>query len=164
MLVEAGSMDRPSDSNFSFSRRDVFNGVVMSKTHPAVVVPVQPFKTNERVTSQQGLFLCPNSMSFPGFEVGLKQVLESYRDSSRDVLLKEFPNKNPDDHRTYQLFKLVISPSARRDVLKELHRMNINYATLFPGLDGFARSLKTILTMRSISDGILGQGVIDSEI
>ncbi len=164
MLVEAGSVSRPSDTDFSFSHRGIFNGVVMSKTHPAIVVPVQPFKTNERMISQQGLFLCPNSLRFPGFEIGLKQVLESNRDRSRDVCLKEFPNQKPGDYRTYQLFKLIISPSARREVLRELHRMNINYATLFPGLDGFALSLKTILTTGSIWDGILSRGVIDSEI
>lgn len=33
--------------------------------------------------------------------------------------------------------------------LRALHKMNISYATLFPGLDGFARSLCTNAKIRS---------------
>ena len=43
------------------------------------------------------------------------------------------------------LYKLVIKPEVRIDVLQQLQRMNISYATLFPGLDGFARSQGTNL-------------------
>jgi hypothetical protein len=164
MLVESSSMGRPSGEGYSFSQRDVFNTVVMGKTHPTIVVPVQPFKTNERMTSQQGLFLCANCLSFPGFEIGLKQVLDSSRNRNRALWLAEFPDKVPNDSSFLRLFKLLISPSARRDVLKELHRMNINYATLFPGLDGFAQSLRTILTTDRTMDDCVGHGVIDSEI
>ena len=45
------------------------------------------------------------------------------------------------------LYRLLISPTARRGILRQLHRMNISYATLFPGLDGFAQSLGTNLTI-----------------
>jgi hypothetical protein len=36
---------------------------------------------------------------------------------------------------------MVLPASIRRPALKELYRMNITYATLFPDLDGLARSL-----------------------
>jgi hypothetical protein len=49
-----------------------------------------------------------------------------------------------------RLYKLVIAPATRHEILNELHRMNIHYGTFFPGLDGFARSLSTTLT---ISEG-----------
>jgi hypothetical protein len=38
--------------------------------------------------------------------------------------------------------KLVVEPEARLDVLEMLDRMNVNRATLFPGLDGFSESLR----------------------
>jgi len=37
--------------------------------------------------------------------------------------------------------KLVLRAKLRRQALRELYRMNITYATLFPDLDGLARSL-----------------------
>jgi hypothetical protein len=39
------------------------------------------------------------------------------------------------------LEKLVISEKARNEILKELYQMNITRASLFPGLEGFAKSL-----------------------
>jgi hypothetical protein len=38
--------------------------------------------------------------------------------------------------------KLVLSHTERLSALKMLHTMNISRATLLPGLDGFAQSLK----------------------
>ena len=111
----------------------------MRDTYPAIVAPVQPFRTNERVTSQQGLFLCSNSRFF-GFELGLKQVLWSDRESQAQ-------EGEPDGWNPDRLFKILVVPDARTEILRELHRMNINYATLFPGLDGFSRSLTTNITI-----------------
>jgi len=43
----------------------------------------------------------------------------------------------------HALRKIIIDGAARtrREILRHLHRMNVNRATLFPGLDGFAQSL-----------------------
>jgi hypothetical protein len=40
------------------------------------------------------------------------------------------------------IWKFVVKPAERVRFLRELNRMNIHGASLFPGLDGFARSLK----------------------
>jgi hypothetical protein len=96
------------------------------------------------VTAQQGLFLCQSSDWLP-FEVALKNVLRSDREKRQQARLNGCPNQSfPAPTR---LFKLVLSPEVRRDALRELHRMNINQATLFPGLDGFGRSLRTNFTI-----------------
>ena len=50
---------------------------------------------------------------------------------------------------SYWLHKLEIYPEARGGLLRELLRMNVSYATLFPGLDGFARSLSTKASLGS---------------
>ncbi len=86
----------------------------------AIVYPVNPFRLNERLTIQQGLFLCPgdvtktfaeNLSSIPGYENNVRQI--------------------------------SIASDARKPLLMALHRANMNRATLFPGIDGFAQSLWT---------------------
>jgi hypothetical protein len=39
------------------------------------------------------------------------------------------------------LHKITIQKHNRNDILRELQRMNITQQSLFPGLDGYARSL-----------------------
>jgi len=45
------------------------------------------------------------------------------------------------------LRKLIIAPSERLALLKQLSKMNIHSASLFPGLDGFAGSLRVQLEL-----------------
>lgn len=61
------------------------------------------------------------------------------------------PNRSLDSYvaRT-AIYKLLIHLEARRSILRELHRMNTSESTLFPGLDGFARSLGTTITMSEV--------------
>jgi hypothetical protein len=88
-----------------------------------VVIPMEPERMNERLTIQQGLFLFPS-----GTELSFESVLADY---SRD--------DSPEHIR-----KIVLPKSEGLPCLVDLLRMNINAASLFPGLDGFARSLRTI--------------------
>jgi hypothetical protein len=85
-----------------------------------LVYPAAPFRLNERLTLQQGVFLCPRQITAP-FEANLKAM-----GPGRDVL-KAF----------------TIPEASRRPFLEDLDRMNMNSATLFPGLQGFAESLWT---------------------
>jgi hypothetical protein len=84
------------------------------------VTPLQPFRMNERLTIQQGLFLCPGDLR-AGFESNL--------------LAFQMPDFA--DH----VQKLVIPIDLREKILAMLNKMNINRASLFPGIDGFAQSL-----------------------
>jgi hypothetical protein len=104
---------------------------VFMNPHPAapgVIVPVKPYRMNERLTIQQGIFLCPSTLRM-GFQAILNHMLQSPNESG--VVKKEW------------LLKLQILPSARLEMLRELRKMNISYTTLFPGLDGFGASLNT---------------------
>lgn len=152
LLSENCVIENPKGAPFSFSDRTVFDRVFLQKTKPSIVAPVQPLRMNERATSQQSLFLCPNN-SIHGFEFGLKQVLKSEKDR-----IAASGNRNPDGEifEPERLFKLNIAPQARNDLLRELHRMNINYATLFPGLDGFSRSLGTNVTVSGFAYDLFG--------
>ena len=84
------------------------------------VFPVNAMRLNERSTIQQGVFLCAGNVTKP-FEENLKS-------------LSGFDNKE-------NLVKLLIPDGLRLEALKRLHAMNINRASLFPGLQGFAESL-----------------------
>jgi hypothetical protein len=90
------------------------------------VRPVNPYRLNERLTIQQGSFLCQGDVNAT-FEANFEAILR------RAASPRLFKVEIPDDH------------DLRRDILRRLHRMNMNRATLFPGLSGFAESLSTQL-------------------
>src|ERR1017187_2054528 len=90
---------------------------------PRLVVPVEPYRTNERLTIQQGLFVCANSVARPFEETLQAELCDAKAGRS-------------------WLHKLVVEPGARFELLAQLDKMNITEATLYPGLDGFARSLR----------------------
>lgn len=104
---------------------------------PIVVAPVEPFHTSERMTIQQGLFLCSSSLTL-SFEQSLAYLLGRQEGEAR-------------------LVRFEIMPQVRTSLLTELDRMNITEATLFPGLDGFARSLGPSAAFPGRAPGGLGE-------
>jgi hypothetical protein len=113
-----------ADTTISLGKPDVFRLAFMREhenTAPLSVLcvaPIQPFRMNERLSIQQGLFLCPAQIT-PGFEENLQAM----------------------NLAGAKMEKLVFPSFLREEILAELNRMNINRASLFPGLDGFAQSL-----------------------
>ncbi len=90
------------------------------------VFPENAFPLTRRLIIQQGVFLCPGNVSI-SFEKNLK-AFDGW-DKKENVI------------------KLAIKFSKQeyKKALEKLHRMNINHESLFPGLDGFAKSLKSKL-------------------
>jgi hypothetical protein len=84
------------------------------------VAPLQPFRMNERLTIQQGLFLCPGDLRM------------SFEDNLLAFPQSDFPK---------YMHKILIPNILREDILIMLNKMNINRASLFPGIEGFAESL-----------------------
>jgi hypothetical protein len=117
---EYGREDPPYKSGGFF--RHVF-------CHPypkPLVYTLNPERLNERLTVQQGLFIAPADIRKP-FAENLNAIQDS--------------EQNNQNHG----WKITIGDDVelRRDILSYLHRMNINRASLFPGLSGFAESLVT---------------------
>ena len=79
----------------------------------------EPSFKNERLVRQQGLFLVPNS-NFASFD----DILDTYDNISENAI------------------KILIDKELHFKFLITLKRMNITYETLFPGIDGFCKSLK----------------------
>ena len=79
----------------------------------------EPHAMNRRLIAQSGTFLVPGNLH-----------------KSIEEILKEYPN--PSD----TMIKFIVPADKLRDKgMRELYRMNITQATLFPDLDGLARSL-----------------------
>jgi hypothetical protein len=98
-----------------------------------VLYQLSPFRQNERIRAQQGTFIFPGRIT---------------QDSKRSDSLPEngvfFDNLKVYKHTSEHLHRIIldIKPQERNRILKDLDRMNINQATLFPDLEGFAESLK----------------------
>lgn len=96
---------------------------------PDVVTSATNLRVNERQAAQQGLFLFVLSSQIR-LKVSLLKMMAE-----------------PSVVQAPVLRRLVLSPEARLDLLFELKRMNITGASLFPGLDGFSRGLRTNLEL-----------------
>ena len=120
------------------------------------IIHVQPWTLSERIVIQQGVFLCPTS-----FHSDFQQNLAASLRIPADVF-EDMPEANvmPCPSQTQpqcRLVKIILPHALHGEILADLRRMNITAATLFPGLDGFARSLQYPLTLFS------GWGETDSD-
>jgi hypothetical protein len=90
------------------------------------VVLLLPSTQNERISAQQGVFICPS-------QVG-PTLIEQLEDLMRDI-------------KTEWLIKIVIPRTMRTEILRKLFQMNVSPLSLFPGADGLGRfcSLKAEL-------------------
>jgi hypothetical protein len=82
--------------------------------------PVNPFRLNERLRVQKGIFLICGDITRP-FEANI-QAMEGWDEP---------------EHIT----RIDIPAALHRDAIIDLYYMNITRTSLFPGLDGYARSL-----------------------
>ncbi len=115
-----------TDATSNMGRQEFFRRFLWEFQLARVEV-VNTYRINQRQTIQQGVFLCPGDISMP-FTDNLHALLKATPDPDRFLKLE-----------------IGASPRERLTILQHLHRMNVTTATLFPGLDGFAKSLKTIL-------------------
>jgi hypothetical protein len=103
----------------------VFNEFVMHKSELSVLA-VEPFRMNERMAVQQGLFLVPVSLKHT-FLANLKGIVAG--------------EPTPSDY--LWALDLELDVPNRLNCLEELRKMNIHRGSLFPGIDGFSQSLNT---------------------
>jgi hypothetical protein len=100
--------------DLEYYRRSILLG------EPAIenVVPLLPRSQNERISAQQGLFLCPSQVG----PTLMEQLSKLMHGSNREWITK-----------------ILIPRSMRRDILQRLFRMNVHPLSLFPGADGLGR-------------------------
>jgi hypothetical protein len=120
------------NSDRYFLRPATFRDVLMTSQPPVkAVAAVTPFSLNKRLAAQQGLFLCPGDVTVP-FYTNLREMFG--RGSSKE-----------DARKNLTKLWITVTIEERNRILIELQRMNMNRATLYPGLQGFAESLRTLL-------------------
>jgi hypothetical protein len=127
------------------SSDETFSRIFWSQPAVALylVVAVEPYRLNERLTIQHGLFLLANHALFPFHNCLAGLLLHANRQSRLSARW---------------LHKIVVAPQVRADVLRSLDKVNINSTTLFPGLDGFCQSLQVTVQIQE-RDGWAGVSV-----
>jgi hypothetical protein len=86
------------------------------------VIPDNPFHLNERLTIQQGVFLCPGDIA-SRFENNIRAMRGWHL---KDSIVK---------------LRFEMTSADFRSLVELVRKMNVSSAALFPGLDGVARSL-----------------------
>ena len=126
-----------SDRNLS----EVCNALLNEEYRNPRVLVAEPFMMNERLSIQQGTFAVPFEVQ-QRFEYNLALTIDPYEKhlpGTTDIT-SETDLQDRLVERTI-LLKLKLPRAMHVDMKRDLQSMNINAASLFPGLDGFARSL-----------------------
>lgn len=133
--------DRTNIDHFNLEMIKVANRIISDdgKKEPDTVKGVfniEPERLHERILNQQGLFLFPTDIGC-GFaeNIGIIGLDHNFINSVISQI----------DKTQDFIIKFIIPYELKREILNSLHSMNINARTLFPGLDGFARSMQTLM-------------------
>jgi hypothetical protein len=103
---------------------------LLREAEESVIVRINPPMSNPRLFAQRGIFLCKLF----------------HQASFGQILMTMMMHPEPTDRPI--LRKLEIASSLRIEFLRELRAMNIQRASLFPGLDGLGLSLKLDLELK----------------
>jgi len=101
----------------TFSNIDTIYREILTQKEDFIFV-YEPKWTTPRLLAQQGLFLVPSSLS-----------------RSHDTIMEAYELEKND------AVKIIIPEKLRDDGVHHLRRMNISSTMLFPGIEGFCRSL-----------------------
>jgi len=117
-IYEQVTVDGLEISKINPRSSDHFLDLFLPNKH-AFVWLGDPFRMPQRVIAQSGTFLVSSHLGMT-----VEQILGRFPDADR--LLVKF---------------VLPAPEVRREAMASLYSMNITQATLFPGLDGLARSM-----------------------
>lgn len=114
---------RYSDEDFEKTRRQFTDKdfeYLFYRNDNSCILPVEPFKMNKRYALQQSIFISPGN----SYETFMEQ-LEFLEDDIEKIIVK-----------------ICLPTSLKKEVLRDLQKMNINRASIFPDLDGYSIGLK----------------------
>jgi hypothetical protein len=136
---------RPLPCRNDFEAGELLNSTLTGKFDGPAACAGAPFFLSERLIAQHGLFLLSLNMEntleqnlygmfgVDAAEVYPESLVGWFRDPFSPALLPRL--------RGTPIIKIVLPSEERIRVLADLRRMNITYASLFPGVDGVARGL-----------------------
>ncbi len=132
---------RGLDDESKFGTRDYCNDALKAQIMSPLVMLVEPFSIHDRLSRQQGLFAVP----FEGrqsFEYNLSLTVNRFQKAlPKSRKLSGYQNDLDKLKSECALLKVKIPKELHNQIRKELQLMNITSETLFPGIDGFSRSL-----------------------
>lgn len=130
------------------SNNKKFEELMFDENAPIGVMHVEPDQMHERLWIQQGLFLAPSNPN-QTFVTNLAnnfdndpRALDLTTELKWSTELDNRLHKNLNQDGYIAAIKIVIPRALHQEILADLKSVNITAATLFPGLEGFARSLK----------------------
>jgi hypothetical protein len=108
----------------------------------SLIFPIIPPRLNERLAVQRGLFLFPCDIE-KSFVNNLCRSLDLSFDTLGSENAKQWTEIDINGlyADSVSIWKINLSRNFQNDAIQDLFSMNIDAASLFPGLDGFARSL-----------------------
>lgn len=125
----------------SYGTREYCNKILSEQTASPLVMLIEPFNMHDRLSRQQGLFAVPFE-GRQGFEYNLSLTVDRFRkELPKSNTIDEYENSINSLNEQCVLLKVKIPKDFHNEIRKELKLMNITSETLFPGIDGFAKSL-----------------------
>jgi hypothetical protein len=120
-----------------------------------LVLHVEPFALNEQLSIQQGtfLFMADVRLSFVDNLAATFEVNPSVLVQPQGSPQPSLPDRDP--FSKVHMLKILLPRDRHKSALDDLWNMNIHAGTLFPGMDGFARSLQHHLRMYDRDDEFL---------
>ena len=112
-----------SDKDFEWTRRELTDKDfenIFYKNDDSCILPVEPFQMNRRYSLQQSVFVSPGNSH------------ESFMEQLQFL----------DEDITKAVLKIMLPSKLKNEVLRDLQKMNINRASIFPDLDGYSVALK----------------------
>lgn len=109
------------EEQFGSDRKNIYSRVMNEKEKDDICLfSFEPTFSNQRLLSQQGILVATNTL-----RMSHEEVLNEYQVEDEDCVKYKIPRK------------------LRYSGLRMLNKMNINAATIYPGLEGFCKSMKT---------------------
>jgi hypothetical protein len=103
----------------------------------SLIFPVEPFRMNRRYSLQQSIFVSTGNSYEP-----FMQQLGFLKDKIGKAVLK-----------------MELPTSLQKEVLRDLQKMNLNRASLFPDLDGYAAALRLRYNSMRSSEELLAEQI-----
>lgn len=104
---------------------------------------IRPRLCNERISRQQGLFVLPSTLSHP-----FESIVNEYCDMENALVMDfgEFGRFHSvvRANKKVGLIKIIIPDLIRNKVVEALQMMNISSETMYPGVEGLAKSVNHI--------------------
>jgi hypothetical protein len=138
------SISRDVLNSYFRERANMFIGKFQGKDGVDEIIPIYPKLANKRISIQQGLFLMSTNLhkSFVDVYNSVMGIEHNLLKTDIINLLNTSYNKNAKfGIKNLVHFKIIIPRKFKWELTRILQQMNITAETLYPGLEGMAKSL-----------------------